>query len=393
MDICIWLISIFVLYIITSLFLFFGTYFLSSNLERIKSPPNNLPTISVLIAARNEEKRLPGCLDALLNSDYPREKFELIIIDDRSKDRTLEIVQNYSRKYTNIKVVVITKRIPNMSGKASSICQGIEHSRGEIILITDADCIVQEQWLKKMVECFESGIGLVGGFTLLSPARSVNNIKIKNSLLAKVQTLDWMYLLTVGAGAAGWGVPVSILGNNFGFRRKVYDEVGGYLAIGFSIIEDFALMHKIKQSTRWKVRISLDSQTSVFSFPPTSWREFIDQRRRWAAGGKEVGFFAKYLMILAFLCHLAILLAGLSSWKMLVVGLVCKLAVDFALLWRSSRALKFFKILRVFPLFELYYFAYSFLFAPTVAFPATVHWKGVHYRWGLKGKIKKIDEL
>jgi len=383
---------IFALYFATTLLLLLGT-FVSTSRER--SPQKDTPSVSVLIAARNEELRIRTCIESLLQSEYSREKFEILIIDDRSTDRTLEIAREYERLHSNVRAIPVTKMLAGMSGKASTICQGIDHARGELMLVTDADCIVQPGWMAAMARHFESSVGLVGGFTLLSPISSVKhllNAGFKDRQAAKVQTLDWMYLLTVGVGAAGLGKPVSILGNNFGFRRKAYDQVGGYRAMGFSIIEDFALMQKLLKETDWQVKFPLDHQTCIFSFPPSTWKQFLDQRRRWAAGGKEVGFFAKYLMILAFARHLAIILSGMVSWQLFLAGIASTFIVDFAMLLHAGIALKRRDLLKHFFLFELYYFVHSFAFAPTVALPTTVHWKGINYRMGVSGKIRRVDE-
>jgi cellulose synthase/poly-beta-1,6-N-acetylglucosamine synthase-like glycosyltransferase len=211
-------------------------------------------------------------------------------------------------------------------------------------------------------------------------------------LFAKIQTLDWIYLLSVGAGAAGLGKPVSIIGNNFAFRRATYEAVGGYEKLGFSIIEDFALMRATHEQTDWQVIFPLDPQLAIISEPATNWREFYVQRQRWAAGGKEVGLLAKWLMAIAFLAHLACLAAFFISAKLAIVCFAVLAGVDFLLIWQSTRRLERRDLLAIFPLFEIYYFLYSFFFAPTVLLPATVRWKGVHYRWNWRGKIKRVKE-
>lgn len=368
------------LYGISSLSLLYG------NFRQRPTHVSHQPFVSILIAARNEEKQLPHCLNSLLRSQYPAEKFEIIVIDDRSIDKTRNIAESFSRQHQQVRVIPSSRRLENMSGKASALCQGLIHARGEIILMTDADCQVPPSWIPQMASYFASNVGLVGGFTLLSPRDR------KNSLFAKIQTLDWMYLLTVGAGAAGLGKPVSIIGNNFAFRRAAYEAVGGYEKLGFSIIEDFALMRAIHEQTPLQVILPLDPQIAITSEPATSWREFYEQRQRWAAGGKEVGLLAKWLMAIAFLAHLACLAAFFISAKLAIIGFAVLAGVDFLLVWQSACKLGRRDLLTIFPLFEIYYFLYSFFFAPTVLLPATVRWKGVHYRWNLKGKIKQVKD-
>jgi cellulose synthase/poly-beta-1,6-N-acetylglucosamine synthase-like glycosyltransferase len=368
------------LYVFAALLLFYGMA------RRKYELASAQPFASVFIAARNEEKNLPACLQALVHSDYPVDKFEIVVVDDRSTDRTRALTENFAHEYANVRAISITQRLENMSGKASALCQGMAHARGEIILMTDADCVPPATWISQMVGYFTPEIGLVGGFTLLAPRHQ------NNSLFAKIQTLDWVYLLAAGAGAAGLGKPLSIIGNNFAFRRAAYDAVGGYEKIGFSIIEDFALMRAIAEQTQWRVIFPIDARMTIISAPARHWREFYEQRQRWAAGGKEVGALAKLFMLIAFLGHLACVAAWLVSLPLALICLVALLSSDFLLLWETTARLSRKDLLKVFPLFEMYYFFYSFIFAPTVLLPATVRWKGVQYRWNLRGKIKRVED-
>ncbi|MDZ7342990.1 MAG: glycosyltransferase [candidate division KSB1 bacterium] len=370
------------LYLLSSIVLLFGI-----RCQKVLPRMTEQPFVSVVIAARNEEKHLGRCLAALLQSRYPADKYEILVIDDRSTDRTRQIAESFSRAYSQVRVIPVTHRLANLSGKASALCQGMARARGEMMLMTDADCEVPPSWIPQMVSYFAPHVGLVGGFTLLTHRHK------ENSLVAKIQTLDWIYLLSVGAGAAGLGQPLSILGNNFAFRRAAYEATGGYEALGFSIIEDFALMRAIHAQTPWRVIFPLDPQTAITSAPTRNWREFYEQRQRWAAGGKEVGPLAKAFMLIAFLGHLACLVAAFAALSLAVSCFLILAGADFLLLWQSTRRLRRTDLLAVFPLFEVYYFLYSFLLAPAVLLPLTVRWKGARYRWNFKGKIKRVEEV
>jgi len=367
-------------YVLAALLLFYGLR------RRNYAQTSPQPFVSVLIAARNEEKNLPACLQSLLRAEYPADKFEIIVVDDRSTDQTRALAEKFSHEYANVRVISITQRLENLSGKASALYQGMAHARGAIILMTDADCQPPPSWISQMAGYFTPDVGLVGGFTLLAPREQ------NHSLFAKIQTLDWIYLLAVGAGAAGLGKPLSIIGNNFAFRRAAYDAVGGYEKIGFSIIEDFALMRAINERTKWRVIFPIDARTTITSAPARNWREFYEQRQRWAAGGKEVGPLAGIFMLIAFLGHLACFAAWFISTPLALICLFTLLSSDFLLLRKTTIRLERKDLLKVFPLFELYYFFYSFIFAPTVLLPATVRWKGMQYRWNFRGKIKRVEE-
>lgn len=386
------IVTLIAIYWCVSLLLLRGTYASAPSVVLLE---DKLPRVSVLIAARNEEHRLPGCLESLLQSHYPADKLQIVVVNDRSSDRTGEIAASFARHDARVMAVTCTRFLQNMSGKTNALCDGMEHASGEIILLTDADCLVPPHWVRAMVTQFTAEVGLVGGFTLLSPSPALRNLlpaSYRASFFGKIQTLDWMYLLTVGAGAAGLDKPVSILGNNFGFRRAAYEQSGGYAKLGFSIIEDFALMRKILEHTKWRMRFALNADTAIFSFPAPTWREYIDQRQRWAAGGKEVGVFAKFLMLAAFFAHVMLLFATVLAPSAAFFGGIAVLLMDGLLIWRGAAALRYRAALKYFPLFELYFILYSLVLALVVLLPLTVNWKGRRYRWNWRGKIKNVED-
>ncbi len=347
------------------------------------------PQVSILIAARDEENNLANCLDALLANVYPVSRLEILVIDDRSTDGTRTIAENCAARRAHVRVIALDKLLDGMSGKASAICQGMDHARGEIILIIDADCLPSKQWIRNMVSGFTPEVGMVGAFTLLS-----NFQEPRDGFFSRVQNLDWLYLLSVGAGAAGLEMPVSILGNNFGFRREVYEVVGGYRRLGFSIIEDCALMNAMLRQTKWRVRFVLEPGAAILSLPPLTWRAFIDQRKRWSAGGKEVSTFGKLLLIAGFLRHIATILGFIfiKPIALIIAAVLLVSLADFLLLLSTTSRLGRRDSLFYFPFFEIYFLLYSFLFAPVVALPTTVRWKNVDYHWRFGRRVQKIEE-
>ena len=214
----------------------------------------------------------------------------------------------------------------------------------------------------------------------------------RDTFFAKLQSLDWIYLLTVGAGAAGLGRPVSIIGNNFAVRREAYELAGGHARLGFSIVEDFALMRKITATAKWRVHFPITQETAIFSFPAQNWGEFLEQRRRWAAGGREFGGFAKYLMMLGLCNPLAVLCAAFASFELFALGLLGMLLMDFLLLARGTSLLHCQRLLRHFLAFRLGLLIYGLVLAPSFLFPTDVRWKGRRYRWDMRRRWRAIEE-
>lgn len=385
---------IFFCYLVTSLALLAGTFFSPRRRSVSNQGVQQRPFASVLIAARNEEKHLSGCLDSLLRSDYPCDRFEIIVIDDGSTDGTAKIAQRYAQQHAQVRAISVAGRAPGVSGKANALAQGAAHARGEFFFFTDADCILAPTWIRGMIDYFSPATGLSGGFTLLHPPPwALGFLKeYRDTFFAKLQSLDWIYLLAIGSGAAGLGKPVSIIGNNFGVRREAYEQAGGHARLGFSIVEDFALMHKIARSGNWDVHFPLSADTAIFSFPAQNWREFFEQRQRWAAGGREFGGFAKYLMLLALFCHVAIAVAAFHSWLLFGFGLTEVLLMDFLLAWRGTAVLHCQSLLKYFLPFQVYFLLYNLVLVPVFLFPTSVRWKGRRYRWDTRRRLRAIEE-
>lgn len=368
------------LYLLQTLFIYLGTHRL--NYPKTK----HLPKISILVALRDEEQTLKPCVESLLQLDYPKESFEILLINDRSSDRTPELIEELQKKSDQIKTLHIKSGIPGLSGKANAIAQGMENCSGELILVTDGDCRVPPSWAKEHAAYYQQNVGMVGGFTLLDEKND------GAALFGKIQSLDWAYLLSVGTGFMGFGIPLSVLGNNFSFRREAYEEVGGYRNMGFTIIEDFALMKTLVKKTSWKVLYPIDSKMLVYSHPMSTIIKFYRQRKRWSAGGKEVGFYGKFLMLISVMVHLLIPISFfIFNFQLSFLALLGVLLADFSLLFRTIGLVRRRDLLKYFLLWEGFYFLYTILFTPVLLFPTTVKWKNISYQWKFNLKLKKMS--
>lgn len=365
-------------YLALTLLLLIGSYRLSYPKQK------KLYTISILVPLKDEAKSVSACVESLLQQEYPEHLLEIWLINDRSNDGTGEIIEAFGKQSLRVRVLHISRTISGLSGKANAIAQAIRNCSGELILITDGDCRLPKTWARTHVSYFAENVGMVGGFTLLDEKYD------RTSLFGKVQSLDWAYLLSVGASAIGLGVPLSILGNNFSFRRAAYEQVGGYEKMNFTIVEDFALMRRLVKSTSWQVCYPIDPEMQVYSQPLPGWRQFYQQRKRWAAGGREMPLHNKLLMAAALLVHLAILLAFPVAPVLALAGLALVCTADFILLSRTTGMVRRRDLLACFPLWQCFYFFHTIFFTPVLLFPTTVTWKRVSYSWKFNRKLKRM---
>lgn len=338
---------------------------------RIEKDSSFQPNISVITAARNEEHNIGACIESLTRIDYPKDKLEIIIVNDNSTDATATIIRNFADQHSNVRALDADQTVGNLRGKANAIAQGIDVSTGEVILLTDADCVVPPSWVRTTVQHYTENVGVVAGLTLLQPG----------GLFAGMQSLDWAYILAVASATMALKNPLSCIGNNFSFRRKAYDEVGGYRGIKFSVTEDFALFKAITRSGRWEYKYPLERESLVFSKACRTLPELYRQKRRWGVGGKDMPVSGMMIMVIAFCMHV-FLIGGLFSnlsLNTLLLGFATKFLCDYLLLSIPLIKSKQFGQLKYFGLFEIYYMLYVIILPFAVFLGGKVLWKGRKY--------------
>ena len=323
------------------------------------------PCVSIIVAARNEEEYLAQCIESLLQIQYPREKLEIIIVNDNSTDRTPEIIEQYYKTQPIIIINAIQGK-GNLLGKTNAITQGIEASTGEILMFTDADCVVSPYWVNETVQFFDKNVGIVGGYTLLKASR----------IFEGMQTLDWLYLFSIASAAAGWKTPLTVIGNNFSVRRSAYDATGGYRGIPFSVTEDHALVQAISAKSAFKIRFPMNARTVVESHACQSWSQLFRQKQRWGVGGLDMvplGILnALIIWIFRFFVLAGLVWANPLNVMLSVLGLF---VVDGIFIGRPLHKFNAMKHFKYFIAFEIYCTLYG-LIVPFIALASRkIVWK------------------
>jgi 1,2-diacylglycerol 3-beta-glucosyltransferase len=336
---------------------------------RYAAAAKNEPTVSIVVAARNEEESIGSCITSLTELDYPKEKLEIIVINDQSSDRTPDIVAEAARRFPFVRLVNALPSHGRIHGKANALAQGIDTAHGEIVMMTDADCTAHHQWVRRIVGYFSNDTGIVAGFTLLNVT----------GWFSGMQSLDVAYILGMGAAAIGLRMPMSCIGNNFSFRRAAYDAVGGYRGIPFSVTEDFALFKAIVNTGRWNYRFPVEPETLIMSRACPQWIDLYRQKRRWAVGGKEIQIQGIFLLIVGLAVHCGLvgemLFPSLLSAPVFAGGMALKIATDYAFLSAILRRTGQRSHLRHFLLFELYFLMYVIALPFVVFLGGKVVWK------------------
>ncbi len=328
-----------------------------------------LPVVSVIVAARNEEDNILDCMESLAGLEYPVDKIEIIIVNDHSTDRTGEIVTGFISDKPVFKQMIPQNAIGTLKGKTNALANAIKTARGEIILTTDADCVVSPTWVKTIASYYKKDVGFVGGFTT----------QFDNTTFEGMQAIDFIYLLSVAAGTINLNKPLSCIGNNMSYRKTAYDEVGGYEGLPFSVTEDFNLLMAIHKLKKYKIIYPLDEGGLVISKPCPDWKTLFWQKKRWGVGGTESDLIGYLVMLWGFLSNAAILLTPLFFSPTALYLCLFKIMVDYFFVYPVFKKLKLGLKLVHFIAFEIYFIAYVLLL-PFIVLPnRKVKWKGREY--------------
>ena len=228
----------------------------------------NLPYISVVIAARNEEQGIGRCIASFRSMDYPQDLFEVIIVDDHSSDRTADIIHDMAVK--NVRVIQ-----PAGQGKKAALATGIQTSRGEIVATTDADCLVPPQWLNIIGSAFDEQTHAVTGPVCYTETKG---------LLQNFQALEVLGLMLITGGGVQSGMHYLANGANLAFRRSAFDQVGGYAGNEhYASGDDLFLVEKIAHKYPGGFRYLKSVDAIVHTFPELTVPALLSQRLRWAS--------------------------------------------------------------------------------------------------------------
>ncbi len=249
-------------------------------------------SVSIVVAARNEERSIRSCIEALLAQDYPKALLEIIVVDDRSWDTTLSVLEEYAEMTGTFKCVSVQAVPENFSPKKFALTTGIQASSGEIICTTDADCVPPVTWVSALVSHFDGDVGFVAGF---SPVYTVTGSDSCESSMFPIRMLrniydrwmaDFLFMDSVGlavasAGGIALGTPWTCTGRNLAYRKKVFEEVGGFDDVKQSVSgDDDLLMFLIHKKTNWKLRFAQQKHAAVPTFDDTNVRRIAHQRAR-----------------------------------------------------------------------------------------------------------------
>jgi cellulose synthase/poly-beta-1,6-N-acetylglucosamine synthase-like glycosyltransferase len=240
-----------------------------------KPDEERLPTVSILVPVKNEEKVVGRLLRVLVDMDYPEQKKEIIVIDDDSKDKTVEICRGYVERYPNLIRLVLK---PTSNRKASALNYGLRYAKGEIVATFDADNVPEPDALMRAAEYFEDPS------TAAVQGRICSINADQNRLTKFISYEEAVRYEVYMRGKDSLGLFVDLAGTCQFIRRSVLETVGGWDEE--SLCEDMEMSFRLTEND---CKIRYASEIRSWQENPANVTQLIRQRTRWYRGSMEVG--------------------------------------------------------------------------------------------------------
>ncbi len=353
-------------------------WFLKLKPFEIKSEDPAVTKFSIIIPARNESANIEKCLKSVIANQYPKNLYEIIVVDDYSTDNTAGIVRQFQKQNTNLHLIQLEKMLKEKqlnSYKKKAIEIAILQSAGEYVVTTDADCIIPEKWLF-FIDKFITERQAV---FIAAPVRFQDN----GSFVSKFQCLDFMSLQGITAAAVGAGFHSMCNGANLAYSKKVFLEVGGFKGIdNIASGDDMMLMHKIYKLHKNGIGFLFSNEAVVVTQPMPSWKDFFNQRIRWASKADKFDdkriITVLALVYLLNLSFIAVAIIAFWYWKLWLwwgIMLVVKVLIEFRFMSPVANFFNQQKLMWWFPVMQPFHILYTIIAGWLGKF-GSYKWKG-----------------
>jgi poly-beta-1,6-N-acetyl-D-glucosamine synthase len=294
--------------------------------------------VSVIVAAHNEAHNLVVLLTSLVNQSYPVELYEIIIADDDSTDNSCDIVREFMARFPTVRLLEVKGRERVISPKKNALTKAIAESTGEIILTTDADCLVPQRWIESMVASFQDNTAMVVGYS----RTKLPNWR-KASFVQKFEHMDFVAIYLAMAGSYTIGKSFAAIGQNLAYTREAFQKVGGFSKISHMLSGDDVNLMQLMRKDGMSIIFNFSPHSFVYTAPIKSWPMLLSQRTRWASNMKTQSslnpeFFWILVFIVAFyICDITLFI---MNWRLGLIFFLMKAVIEIYLFYMGFPYLK-----------------------------------------------------
>ncbi|TYB79299.1 glycosyltransferase [Bizionia myxarmorum] len=332
--------------------------------------PKNIP-ISVIICAKNEEENLKEFLPSVISQNYPN--FEIVLINDASYDYSLEVMEDFAFKHSNIKIVNVRNNEAFWANKKYALTLGIKAATHNHLLFTDADCKpISSNWISQMSAHFSSEKHIVLGYG--------GYFKIKKSLLNKLIRFETLFTAMQYLSFAKIGMPYMGVGRNLAYTKDDFFKASGFMKhMHIRSGDDDLFINEIATATNTSVCVSKDSFT--ISHPETTFKSWVNQKKRHVTTANHYKPVHKVLLGLFYASQLLfwlsgiILLSFLFYWEVILCFLLLRFISQFIIVTYTAKKLDEQDLLPLLPFLEFFLIIFQLTIFISNLVSKPKHWK------------------
>lgn len=301
---------------------------------------HELLPLSIIIAAKNEEMNIDSLVTSLSNQDYPKELYEIIIVDDASTDKTFEKASEKAQLTPNLKVLHSSNKC--FKGKRAAIQTGIDAAKNNYLVFTDADCIHKKGWLKSHSKMLQTNDVVIGISPFIQRKSLINLIScfenFRNSLLT--------FALT------NIGLPYNAVARNLSWKKSSFLQIGGFSETAKTISGDDDMMIQKAVKHNLKIGLLTEEESIVHSYSKETLSEYINQRARHTSTSYHYLLRNKIILALWHIINLACLSSLFLSffYYQMMFPFVIKLIIDLIMIKSFDKKFGY-----NFPFFKVFY--------------------------------------
>ncbi len=327
--------------------------------------------VSVIICAKNEADNLKKFLPSILSQDYPI--FEIILINDASRDKTLKVMESFASTNNKIKIVNVKNIEAFWGNKKYALTLGIKVATYDYLLFTDADCKpVSQQWISEMSSHFNNTKTVVLGYGSYK--------KIKKSILNKLIRFETLLTAVHYFSFANIGLPYMGVGRNLAYKKSEFFNANGFMNhMHIRSGDDDLFINQIGNSKNTAICTSNDSFTE--SIPETTFKKWYKQKRRHISTAKYYKIQHKVLLASLFISQLFFWVLAITlfitafKWQIVLALFVLRISLQYTIIGFSTKKLGEKDLLSLLPFLELFLIITQLTIFINNQISKTNHWK------------------